>query len=193
MNKLRYCLLTATGLAALVSILVLSNFGARQAQGSVIPQAERVADVRVVNTTAEPVPVVTRGTTNVSGAVSVTNTPTVKVAPGASFGIDPSHNAVQIANPESAPIAARDVDFGRRPFHQSADFSFPDGAITRTTPIAIPAGKRLVIEYVSGLLAVPVGQNITKIVLGVTLNQQFADHFVVRTPIGESGFSNEFF
>ena len=85
------------------------------------------------------------------------------------------------------------AEFAGQPFHQSANFSFPDGAITRSASISIPAGKRLVIEYISGHLGVPAGQNITKIVLGVTLNRQFADHFVIRTPIGDSGFGNEFF
>jgi hypothetical protein len=117
----------------------------------------------------------------------------MNVAHGASFGIDPSSNAVQIANSESAPALVRDVDFGRQPFHHSADFSFPEGAITRSTSITIPDGKRLVIEYASAHLGVPAGQNITKIVLGVTLNQQFASHFVARDPIGDSGLGNEFF
>jgi hypothetical protein len=193
MRQIRFYLLTATAFAVTVTGFVLSTSGAGQAHGQPGPQAERVADVRVVNTSAEPVPVLTRGTTNVSGSVSVTNTPTVNVGPGATVGIDPSGNAVQVANPETAPVAVRDVDFGRQPFHQSANFSFPDGSITRSTSISIPAGKRLVIEYVSGHLGVPAGQNITKIALGVTLNQQFADHFIIRTPIGDSGLGNEFF
>ena len=37
-------------------------------------------DVRVVNTTAEPVPVAVQGTATVSGTVQITNTPTVAVA-----------------------------------------------------------------------------------------------------------------
>jgi hypothetical protein len=56
-------------------------------------------DVRVVNTTAEAVPVAVQGTATVSGGVRVTNTPTV--------GLDPSKNGVQIVNPETAPLPVR--------------------------------------------------------------------------------------
>jgi hypothetical protein len=191
--KDRFYLLTSSLLLMLLGAFVLGTVGAGTTQGRVSAQSERVADVRVVNTTGESVPVFTRGTTSISGSVSVTNTPTVNLASGGTVGIDPSRNAVQVSNPESSAVAVRDVDFGRHPFSQSADFSFPDGAITRSTPITTPSGKRLVIEYVSGHFSVPTGQNITKIALGATLDQQFANHFVARVPLGDSGLGSEFF
>jgi hypothetical protein len=191
MNKLKKYLLGAGCMVLLTLAMALINSGSVGA--SISAAAAEVIEVRVVNTREEPVPTVAQGTTAVSGSVSIANSPTVKMAQGTIVGINPSNNAVQITNAESAPVAVRDVDFARQPFHQSAEFSFPDGAITRTTSITIPAGKRLVIEYVSGLLVVPTGQNITKITLGVTLDQQFANHFVARTPVGDSGFDNELF
>ena len=66
-------------------------------------------DVRVINTTAEPVPVAVQGTATVSGAVQITNTPTV--------GLDPSQNTVAVAGTATIAPAAGAV-FSVRPANE---------------------------------------------------------------------------
>src|SRR5262249_59990259 len=54
---------------------------------------------------------------------------------------------VRVGNPASAPLPVRDVDMGaRRAFQASVNL---DMSGTSGTGLTIPAGKRLVIEFVS--------------------------------------------
>jgi hypothetical protein len=63
-------------------------------------QADKpVTEVVVQNTAANPVPM--------TGQVSITNTPSVALLPGARVAIDPASNNVVLAN--TAPIPVRDV------------------------------------------------------------------------------------
>src|SRR5437899_6396572 len=64
----------------------------------------------------------------------------------------PSPTNVNVVNTTASPVPVRDVDNpARQPFQAEAVGGFADGASTTgdITIGAVPAGKRLVIEYVS--------------------------------------------
>lgn len=105
-------------------------------------QALSDKDVVVTNTTANPVPVVTQGTTNIAGGVSVTNTPNVNVA---------NSPFVQLSNSASNPLVEQDVDNPARNAYQSTiHFDLDDNVNPECANFPLlPDGKRLVIEYVS--------------------------------------------
>lgn len=92
-------------------------------------------DVRVINTSAEPVPV--------TGNVHVTNTPTVAISP-------------------STVLATRSVDEpARSAFQLSRTIMIPPGSpFIETEMTPIPVGKRLVVELVSIEAELPIGQKL---------------------------------
>ncbi len=92
-------------------------------------------DVVVTNTSGDPVPVVTQGTTNVAGSVSVSNTPTVN--------IDGTPN-VNVAN---LPAQV--------PFHQMLNFDVGSG---RDDFFATEAGKTTFVRSLSAIVRVPTGK-----------------------------------
>lgn len=63
---------------------------------------------------------------------------------------------VQIVNPAQLPALTRDVDRPERePFQASASFQFPANASNNCQALAfVPAGKRLVVENISGSIYV---------------------------------------
>ena len=159
MNKLRnYLLLTAFGFAILVGTLLFT--------GSPPINAANKQDVRVINTTSEPVPTAAQGTTAIVGTVNVGNTPTVNLASGSSVGLDPSNNTVQLGNTMANPVPVRDVDNpARQPFQKGTFYFLNDGESSKgTTLFFVPFGKRLVIEQVSTFAAgAEVGQVLTDV------------------------------
>jgi hypothetical protein len=128
-----------------------------------VPKSSLAADpgpaaginVNVVNT---PLPV--QGTVNVgnfpasstvSGSVSITGTPNVKVT-----------------NTRSAPVLTRDVDNpALQPFQNSQVISTPAGLLGGDGTFTVPAGKRLVIEFLSFQGSWPAGQATTRLFIGV--------------------------
>jgi hypothetical protein len=123
MSNPKYPLLALVAYLALIGVLAIST--ARPGN----TQAGRPAgpDVRVVNTPAEAVPVSVQGTAKID-----TSSP-IPVTLQGSAKIDTTN-----------PIPVRDVD--RRP-QQPVQFSLFEPSQRSYT---VPAGKRLVIEYVSG-------------------------------------------
>ncbi len=137
MKIFRSYFLAIIGFAILAGSLVLS--------GSFTSSAKAPDDVNVVNTPGNPVPTKAQGTTAIAGTVQaqqsgnwnvgITGTPTVS-----------------IGNTAAAPVLVRDVENpARQPFGQTFNFTIPDGMIQGQTSLSLPAGKHLVIEYVSGL------------------------------------------
>jgi hypothetical protein len=153
MSKLRNQLLTAAGFSILVFALLLASPPA----GNAVPSDK---DVRVINTTLEPVPTAAQGTTNIAGSVSVANTPTVLLAAGASVGINPASNTVHIGNTAASAVPVVNINDAGQPF-QNATNSVQSGTNVSVATIAtVPAGKRLVIEFVSMTGQVPPGQHV---------------------------------
>lgn len=128
-----------------IAALVFSSINT----GHSAPMSDR--DVRVINTTTEPVPTVAQGTTAIAGNVSITNMPTVRAQQFGSWNVDITNTpTVQVGNTATNPIQVRDVDNpARQPFQKAFTVTLPAGTAFGTESFQVPAGKRLVIEYVS--------------------------------------------
>lgn len=123
-------------LAATCVVLFAGSFAhAQQTEGkgaTTLAPTTSTQNVKVVNTSAEPVP------------VAVSGTPTV-----------------QVGNTAVNPALMRDVDrSSRQPYHAtlSAPFNIGGDVAGSSSSLVVPAGKRLVIKYVSAIADVPVGQ-----------------------------------
>jgi hypothetical protein len=117
-------------------------------------------DVTVINTAANPVPVTAQGTTNVAGTIGISGTPTVNVGNSPTVSLA-GGTSVGISNSASAPVLVRDVDNpGRHPVTFTDSVSIADGSYAgfSTGAFTPPSGKRLVLEYVAGLVALQPGQ-----------------------------------
>jgi hypothetical protein len=69
---------------------------------------------------------------------------------------------VQVINTEAAPVQTQDVDNPAfQPFQLSQILTFPVGLLGSNADFTVPAGKRLVIEFVSFQLTMPSGQKPT--------------------------------
>jgi hypothetical protein len=120
---------------ALVVLSVLVNLGGT---GRVI--ADAVKDVIVANTAANPVPTTIQGSLPaISGNVAVTNTPNVAVT---------NTPTVNVASLPTVLVQSRDEP-ARQPFQRFGSFQIEAPAFGGNDSFTVPAGKRLVIEYVS--------------------------------------------
>lgn len=153
MQQFKNYLLATLGFIMLVSVLATTFHYTGHAQDGPVSR-----DFRALNGGAEAVPV--------SGAVSVTNSPTVKaqqngnwnvtltnssaigIAAGSAVGINPSQNTVQIGNKVTNPVIVRSAD-QRQPFQKSVSVAWVNGSNYAADSFAVPTGKRLVIEIVS--------------------------------------------
>jgi hypothetical protein len=152
MNNFKKYLITAISFVMLLAAFVFSGPLAGSSFGAPPP-----GEVKVINTSTQPVPTV------------ITNTPTTKIKTDA-----------------DNPIFVQDVDNpARQPFQQKMNFNLADGFSEVCMPIAtVPAGKRLVIEYVSAKVNIPGGQKLRALNVFTNLNGDFAYHFLVPTPTG---------
>jgi len=121
--------------------------------------------VKVVNTSAEPVP------------VAVSGTPTV-----------------QVGNTAANPVLMRDVDRSSKtpynarilvPIADGGDFEFSDPTLV------VPGGKRLVIKYASVDIEVPVGQ-VVNASLVVTTQSQIPYQFILNRQASPNGTTDVF-
>jgi hypothetical protein len=121
--------------------------------------------VTVVNTASNPVP------------VSITGTPTVNIG-----NLPDGTNLVQVASSTNAPVVVRDADNPARQIYQRSLQSSQSNVTSWFVVFdAVPAGKRLVVEFISVEVDVPVGQNAIR----VTLDRQ--DRSVHRFPLSLQG------
>lgn len=124
MNKLKQYLLPAGAFTVLVAALLLASPPASQA----VPSDK---DVRVINTTFDPV------------QTAITNTPSVTVANSA-------------ANPVPVSLTSEPLD----PFQTAASTTETGTNVSTLNVTTVPPGKRLVIEFVSMTGQVPAGQHV---------------------------------
>jgi hypothetical protein len=141
-------------------------------------------DVRVVNTTAEAVPVAVQGTTTVSGGVEVTNTP-----------------SVQIVNPETAPVPVRVNSALTHVGVLASDvvtLRFIAGLLAITeirsdgstsTFTTVPAGKALVITDVD-CSAIGDAGDITSCSIGFHGPDGLVEVLVARDKLDTNGFAS---
>jgi hypothetical protein len=167
MQKFKNHFIVALALGVLIGSLVLGGALAGHAAPDLPPQ-----NVNVVNTTSNPVPTQAVGTTSVAGNVSVVNQPTVK-----------------IGNNAATPVLVRDLDNpARHPFQFYATFSKTGGNFLTDNQIAVPAGKRLVIETVTVQAYVPAGQKLLA-QINMVGGGTFAQHNILLTPQGGFDFN----
>jgi hypothetical protein len=121
--------------------------------------------VKIINSSLEAVP------------TTVTNSPTVKLATGAS---------VTVNNGESNPVLVQNVNDGVTPFHQTVTSTIPNGSVSGSGIIAVPSGQRLVIEYASAFINVPVGQNIHQLDITTEIRGVRVPHYLTRNSNGTS-------
>jgi hypothetical protein len=76
-------------------------------------------------------------------------------------GIDPNQNTVTIGNPQASPVPTLDTENpAKQPFQDKIGIFIPDGALFGQDSTKVPAGKRLVIEYVGMHAGVQPGQKV---------------------------------
>jgi hypothetical protein len=171
MYKFKNSLIALVGMMALIGLIaaVTPHSGYGQQNEPVGP----VKPVKVANSTAEPVPVT--GSVNVQGPMTVSGTvkaeqvgdwnvgiagtPTVNLSPGATVGIAGTPT-VQIGNEAANPVPVRDASNVRQPFHRGFNVFLEEGKTGKAhIAFTVPAGKRLIIEYVTANIFLPKGQN----------------------------------
>jgi hypothetical protein len=94
---------------------------------------------------------------------------------------------VLVTNTATNPVQTRDVDkTAQQPFQKNFHMTFDPGQLGTSATFTVPAGKRLVLENVSGDFMV---QNGMVVIFSVTTtaNGAAADHRLVLTPQGAAG------
>jgi hypothetical protein len=155
MYKFRNAAVGLTSLLALAGIATVGVPKIARSAGGAAPTTQ-TQNVRVVNTSSEPVPA-----TVTPGNGSIWNVNAQQSGPW-NVGIDASANTVKV-DPTN-PLPVRDMDNpARQPFTASFEASFERGridAIAAPHISVVPAGKRLVIENVSALVRLPPGEKL---------------------------------
>ncbi len=128
-------------------------------------------EVKVINTTAEPVPTVAQGTTAVSGTLQAQQSGAWNVG---IVGMP----VVKVGSDAANPIYVRDVDGAKQPFQQEVEVTLEPGMTAQNGGIVVPVGKLMVIEQVSATAAPPAGQRflfslLTHVAPDLTLRQNF--------------------
>jgi hypothetical protein len=132
--------------------------------GAVRTVAQSVSEVIVKNTTSNPVPVKSIGTT-----------------------------AVKVNNPATTPVWVQDVNEARQPIQKTILVSMPNGQEFKSKDMyVVPFGKRLVIEYVSGKSNVPDTQGILSVAIYTKVSGGSSPHFVDLTWQGGYGGRSHF-
>ena len=174
MKKLKNYIVASAGVLLLVSVIAFS-----------IPQTGHSAvapdkDVRVINSTNEPVPVVAQGTTN----VAVQNVPTVKAQQNGTWNVGITGTpTVQLDDSATNPVFVRDVDRPTaQPFQYEAIVTLGEGDGGQNTSIPVPSGKLLVIEQVSAAAFASADQRISfSILTHVAPDNAMRPHYLQST------------
>jgi hypothetical protein len=130
-----------TLLSSLFAVLFCAQLMAQTAPPP--PPTKTPDDVNVVNTPS----------------VNVVNTPTVQLAGTSTVQVSGTTN-VHVQNDSTTPVVVQDVSTPKRtPFQAAPGFPTPPFLDNNpvSAPIAVPAGKRLVIEHVSARAVLPFG------------------------------------
>ncbi|MDQ3749632.1 MAG: hypothetical protein M3367_11590 [Acidobacteriota bacterium] len=186
MKKLKHYLTASIGLILFVSVIALSL----PQNGHSNIAADK--DVRVINTSDEPVPVVAQGTTN----VAVQNTPTVNARQNGAWNVGITGTpTVQLDDSATNPVFVRDVDRPTaQPFQYQARVTLPDGQSAGDAQIPVPEGKMLVIEFISVSGSAPPDHQIYLSLLSVvgtpSPDNLYLPHFIEYTKQNYGSFNN---
>ena len=180
MKGIKSYFLTAVGVVVVVGSFMLS--GAHTSSAAPPPATQ---DVRVVNTTTNPVPILAQGTTNVAG--------TVQAAQSGAWNVGISGTPTfQVGNTASNPVFVSDVNEpAMHPFQTRGGVPLNAGSVDAAFGIPVPGGKRLAIKFVSALASVPTGQ-VVRAILFTTIGGVETQHNLVMTPQGTFGLQDDF-
>ena len=90
----------------------------------------------------------------------------------------PSTANVNVVNTATNPVPVRDVANAKQPFHILASVTIPSTTESASTSFTVPAGKRLVIEFVSGYNTLATGQKLRAVNVLTWVSGQFNRHYV---------------
>lgn len=115
------------------------------------------------------------------------------LTPTASPKAAQSAQDVTVVNTEKNPVPVFDVENpAKQPFQTSVLSFIEAGSPSGHAFFRVPAGKRLVIEYISGILSVPFGQSIVTFELTTTASRLTANHSVQISFAGVLAGSSQF-
>jgi hypothetical protein len=187
MKNLKHYLTASIGLILFVSVIALS-----------LPQSGHSSvaadkDVKVVNSSAESIPVIAQGTTN----VAVQNTPTVKAQQNGAWNVGIAGTpTVQLDDSATNPVFIRDVDRPTaQPFQYEVTVTLDEGEGGQNAAIPVPSGKLLVIENVSVWGTAPSDQRIQQfaILTHVAPDNVYRPHYLQFTKQDNGyGTANEY-
>jgi hypothetical protein len=148
-------------LAALLLVGGALSFGPSPTPPAVAQGEPPGNRVRVINTSAEPVPTSAVGTTPVSGILGLDQAANgvrivngqAQPVPVAPVGVTRVGGDVRVENSPADPVAVRDAAVWNA-VHVSESLRTAE-ALSQHPVFNVPAGKRLVIEFVSVVLEVP--------------------------------------
>jgi hypothetical protein len=171
MFKLRIALGVASSLVA-VAALTIVFAGTGEAQGN-----GNGPNVTVVNT---PLPVTGNLTATIPGTVNVTGNVNAAVTGTVNATVS---GQVTVNNPSNNPVLVRDVDGVQQEFFQQRREQFLQSAGVGTLNFdAVPAGKRLVVEYVS----IEVGAAIAICRILTLPSQDFGQNCALQPTFGQA-------
>jgi len=199
-------LVAAGCFAVMVGTLVLTRIGDAVAQSvrnvvAAIDQSSPGVTNGVYVRNTPNVNAAVSGNVGISGSVAVTN----PAGGSLSVGLNPSGNTVQLDSSTTQTISnANNSLNGKKvvyvmqagdamqPYADSVNLFWSSGATDVTSPFfrVVPVGKRLVIEDVSGRIAIETGHHLDEVVLQTFFLVQgiFTDskHFVVPHLVGQT-------
>jgi hypothetical protein len=139
MYKFKNSLIAIGGLLALTGLIALMTPHKGYGSGgstSASPAGQQPTNVNVINTPG------VNAQQSGEWSVSLNGTPSVNIA---------NTPIVQLNNSSVNPLLVRDVDvMARQPFQLNIQVGLGSGILDNYKTFTVPAGKRLVIEYVSG-------------------------------------------
>jgi len=165
--------MTARSLSGLASAVVVTTIFVFGVQTPSQGQAGKDRDVKVVNTTSDPV------------QAAIVGTPTVLLG-NPTVALHPDWNKVVIANDPATPAMVRDVDARpREPFKISSSTQLTPGDSSAIISfLTVPNGKRFVLEGVSARAVLPMGEKVLLAVHAVEPDQTLVTMFVPLTHQG---------
>jgi hypothetical protein len=187
MYRFKKSLITLIGVLTLVGIVTIAmpHVGRSASGTNNSAPTSQTQNVNVVNSPA--VNAQQSGTWNVGingmPSVTVANFPVTS-----NVAIDSSANTVKIDTSNS--LAMRDVENpARQPFQtEFLSAEFPDGVAVNFSPLTtVPQGKRLVIEQVSVVGGMLLGQKMVQAGIQVSQNENNVRHNLIVTAQGTSG------
>ena len=169
----------------LTTILSLGSFASssKKAAPAAAPASSMVL---VTNTTANPVPTLAQGTTQVAGTVAVSGA--VALANGTTVGLA-NGTTVNLPYNNNNPLSTRESSAGRQTVEQHTSFQVTPGNLSSGSVVyTVPYNKRLIVTSVYGQCQTPIGVGVAFCSLGV----QGSEAYLIQIPFDKQGTDPSF-